>query len=499
MRPGAVPPALACVALPAFPLQLVLREHPGWKDDPVVIVEDDRPLARVLWANRSARAQRIGPGLRFREAQSLLARLRAVPVAEVDTDSAREEVFRLLLGFSPRVEPAPESGGVFWLDPRGLDRLYPGPDSWAARVRSDLAARSLAASVVLGWRRACVLAVARAGASARVLRDPDDEAREADLVPLAALELPPALERELHALGITTFGGFRRLPERGIASRFGMEALALHRFASGKAWTPLRPSLPVRPVRAEIAVDPPDDDRNRLLFAVKGALHGIVDALRRESRGIQAMEIALDLDHAPAHRERIETASPSLDVIRLVDLVRLRLAATELAAPVERVEITVETRRLTPAQLAVLDTPPRRDPAAAAEALARVKAAYGRESVAVARLDDAHLPEARVRWEPVATVPEPRPPLAPDGPLPLLRTLLPFPRPLPDLPRHERESWLGKLGAVEAMHGPDRVEAGWWERPAGRDYFLVETRTGAILWIFQDRARRSWHLHGFVD
>jgi protein ImuB len=225
----------------------------------------------------------------------------------------------------------------------------------------------------------------------------------------------------------------------------------------------------------------------------------MADALRRESRGIQAMEIVLELDHAPAHRERIETAAPGLDVVRLTDLVRLRLSATELAAPVERVEITAETRRMTPAQLAVLEPPPRRDPAAAAEAIARVKAAYGRESVAVARLEDAHLPESRVRWEPVAAVPEARPPLAPDGPLPLLRTLLPVPRPLPDLPRHERESWLGKLGAVEAMHGPDRLEGRWWERPSERDYFLVETRTGAILWIFQDRAGRSWHLHGFVD
>lgn len=495
---NAVTPALACVALPAFPLQLVLREHPGWKDDPVVVVEDDRPLARILWASRAARRHRIGPGLRFTEAQSLLARLRGVPLADVDVDAAREEVFRLLVSFSPRVEPAPEAG-VFWLDPGGLARLYPGPDSWATRVHSDLAARSFAASVVLGWRRACVLVIARAGARPRVLRDPDEESREADEVPLAVLDFPPALQRELHALGVTTFGDFRRLPERGIAARFGPEALSLHRFATGKSWTPLRPVPPERPVRAEIAVDPPDDDRNRLLFAVKGALHGIADGLRRESRGIQAMEIALDLDHAPAHRERIETAAPSLDVVRLVDLVRLRLAATELAAAVERIEITAETRRLTPAQLAVLDTPPRRDPAAAAEAIARVKAAYGRESVAIARIDDAHLPEARVRWEPVTAVPEPRPPLAPDGPFPLMRSLLPVPRALPDLPRHEPESWLGKLGAVEAMHGPDRLEGRWWERPAERDYFLVETRTGAILWIFHDRARRSWHLHGFVD
>jgi hypothetical protein len=30
-----------------------------------------------------------------------------------------------------------------------------------------------------------------------------------------------------------------------------------------------------------------------------------------------------------------------------------------------------------------------------------------------------------------------------------------------------------------------------------RDYFIVRTDNGADLWIFQDLANGSWHLHGF--
>src|SRR6185503_11485222 len=45
---------IACVDVPALPLQLVLREHPAWRDDPVVVVVDDRPQSRTLWLNLAA-------------------------------------------------------------------------------------------------------------------------------------------------------------------------------------------------------------------------------------------------------------------------------------------------------------------------------------------------------------------------------------------------------------------------------------------------------------
>ena len=80
-----------------------------------------------------------------------------------------------------------------------------------------------------------------------------------------------------------------------------------------------------------------------------------------------------------------------------------------------------------------------------------------------------------------------------------MRSLLPRPAPLPDLPAHERERWLGTRGAVTRMLGPDRIATGWWKEPARRDYYFVETKTGEVLWIFLDRTSRRWFLHGIVD
>jgi protein ImuB len=80
-----------------------------------------------------------------------------------------------------------------------------------------------------------------------------------------------------------------------------------------------------------------------------------------------------------------------------------------------------------------------------------------------------------------------------------VRSLLAVPLSLPDPPRHEAEAWLGRKGAIETMFGPARVATSWWATSAERDYYFVETRTGEILWIFYDRVRRSWFLHGRVE
>jgi protein ImuB len=494
------PERIACADLPAFPLQLVLRAHPEWREDPVVVVEDDRATAAVLWANRAARAQRIAPGLRFAQAQSLAARVRAavVPVAEVE--AAVAEVHEVLLRLSPHVEPSRERPGVFWLDPNGLERIHESVERWASRVRAALESLGFTAAVVVGWHPFRALAVARHGPGVRVLAGADAERALAARVPLARLA-GWKLAQDMELLGVATLGDFLRLPRGGVRDRYGQEAAALHDLASGRAWIPFRPELPEEPVRVEVPVEPPDDDPARLLFGLKAALHPAVEEIGARGRGVAALALALRLDHAGTHAERIETAAPTLDVVRLLDLVRLRLCAAKLAAPVEHVTVTLETRPVHARQAALLPVRVRRDRAAAARAIARLVAAFGEGAVARARLVDAHLPEARFLWEPLRELPEAAavPPVEEGEIRPLARNLLHPPAPLPDPPRHETERWLGRHGAVEAMHGPVRVGTGWWDIETERDYFHVETRTGEVLWIFQDRLRRGWFLQGMVD
>ena len=77
---------MACVELPAFPLQLLLQRHPDWAGRPVAVVDRDKPQGVILWVNEHARACRIRTGMRYGAGLSLARTLHAgeVPPAEIE-------------------------------------------------------------------------------------------------------------------------------------------------------------------------------------------------------------------------------------------------------------------------------------------------------------------------------------------------------------------------------------------------------------------------------
>ncbi|HEX2228473.1 MAG TPA: DNA polymerase Y family protein, partial [Candidatus Binatia bacterium] len=97
---------LACVDLPAFPLQLLLKRHPDWVDQPAAVVAEDKPQGLILWVNERARQSGVLPGLRYAAALSLAAGLRAGEVAAKEIAESVSELTRRLMRFSPEVEPA---------------------------------------------------------------------------------------------------------------------------------------------------------------------------------------------------------------------------------------------------------------------------------------------------------------------------------------------------------------------------------------------------------
>lgn len=46
--------------------------------------------------------------------------------------------------------------------------------------------------------------------------------------------------------------------------------------------------------------------------------------------------------------------------------------------------------------------------------------------------------------------------------------------------------------------GPYIVSGGWWIREVHREYHFAESEQGRILWIYFDKKRRLWFLHGEV-
>src|SRR3954471_20652947 len=145
---------LACLDLPALPLQLVWRSEPALRDQPVVVIDEDRPQGQVLWASERARHHGVLTGQRYAHALSLCGGLKARVIPPEQIAQAIVELRTALHALSPNVEVG--EPGTFWLDGDGLDRIFvdgreaPGT-VWGMTIARAIAERDLLGAVVIGF------------------------------------------------------------------------------------------------------------------------------------------------------------------------------------------------------------------------------------------------------------------------------------------------------------------------------------------------------------
>jgi protein ImuB len=491
----------ACTDLPAFPLQLLLRRHPDWRHHPAAVVENDRPGGRILWVNERARAARILPGMRYAAGLSLAGSLRAAEVPAREIRRTVATIARLLRRHTPGVEPAADDPGVFWLDASGLERLHESLADWGAGVRSALGRLGFESTLVVGFLPFGAYALARAGQGLRVLADPEEETAALRRVPLERLAIEPEVRDTLRKLGVRTLGRFLDLPGEGIARRFGAAAHRLHRLASGELALPLQRRQPPEPAVKRLLLDHAETDVGRLLVGIDRLLGAVLEMLASRGQALTRLHLRLVFESRPRRDETLRPAEPTLDAAQLRELLRLRLESARFLDGVVEVVLGAGSAPASRQQLQLFARRPRRNPAAAERALARLRAELGDDAVVRARLQDGHLPEARFRWEQATKVAEARPRGA--GEAALVRRIYGRPRPLPPRQRHEPDGWMLRgleRGPVVRMEGPYVVSGGWWNRTAvHREYHFAETQKGEVLWVYYDRERRRWFLQGRVE
>lgn len=500
-------PRRACIDIPAFPLQLLLREQPSWVDEPVAVVDVDKPKGLVLWVNEVALRAGVLPGHRYGDALSLVPGLRASPVAAAAIAAGAAAVVACLQDFTPDVEPSPLEPGVYWLDASGMEGLFETSEAWARQVRHALAGLGYIAAVVVGFRRFATYAVARAlhGRRIMVFDDPAREEATAMRVPLALAGLPTGVRDALSKLGIKRVGDFVRLPGHGIRQRFGPEAHRLHRFAAGDLDVPVQPTPVVKALAVHRELDYREDSTERLIFTLKPLVDELLETLRQRGEALVELQFELVLEGLPAKREALRPAEPTLASVTVMELVKLRLEAAPLPGPVIALQVEATGQAATRAQLGMWEEPTGRDMAAGVRAIARLRAAYGEDAVVRATAHDRHLPEGHFAWEPLAALPPPRPAIDPTGTL--VRRLLARPLPLPDMPMRGPDGWLLmglEPGPVSRLLGPYRLTGGWWRAPGGtaevqRDYYFVALRRGDLFWVYYDGQHRRWYLHGEIS
>ncbi|HVV87077.1 MAG TPA: hypothetical protein VHE35_28755 [Kofleriaceae bacterium] len=357
---------VACVDVPALPLQLLWRREPAWRTQPTVVVDEDRPQGVVRWASEQARALRVLPGQRYATALSLAPGLRAGVVPPEEIAAAVDELAARLHALSPELTRTGEAvrrhaaegpaatrkaipePGTLWLGGAGLASIYPSATAWGQAIAKVLDELGLLGVVVVGFSRFATCAIARglghqlghspgggersagtsgagagagaragagagagagkpAGATATIVRvfacDADERAT-ARAVPLDRVDVEPTLRDALARLGVTTLGQLVKLPGGGILERFGASAYRLYQLAAGEGWDPLAPEPPPEAVDERVILDELEADAERLSFALKGAVDRLLERLADQRRALTALYLELTLRHAVGHHSR---------------------------------------------------------------------------------------------------------------------------------------------------------------------------------------------------
>lgn len=534
---------LACVNVEALPLQLLLRRNRSWANHPVAVVSRALPQGVLLFVNEQALEMGVRPGMTYAAGLCLTSSLRAGVVSESEIQKQVAALEAALRELTPEVEVSFEEPGVFWLNASGLRPMWPSREAWAFSVHARLQTEGFSASMVVGFTRFGTYALARSLVPAQsslipaqncpeaptrrpeaptrrpeaptqrvvVLESPLDEECLGRKVLLERLGFTPEARDALLKLGVATVGDFLGLPPFGVLQRFGERAFKLHCMAQHPETLPLVPS----PVNEELAqhllLDFAEQDKTRLLFLIKRLIHPLL--LKAASTGEKVIEVVLrfELEGGFCHDEIVRPAEPTKDAPLLSDLIRLRLEAVALPAGVTMLFLKLRTMRVFAEQRELFARKPRRPVDAANRALARIRAELGENAVLGARLRQAHLPEARFAWEPMSRLSSAH---VEHGRLGRLGTLvrrihtaaLPLPcsplscsSPCPSSASDQAVALLQDHLHVPKRSGPYVVSGGWWSREVHREYHFVQTSQGDLLWVYYDRKRRCWYLHGRIE
>lgn len=492
---------MACVSVPALPLQLLLIHHPDWRPYPVVVIDENKPQGLIQWANRHAQRCRIQPGMRYASGLSLSHELRAGCVSEQDIHAAKRDLMRHLFCFSPDIEPSPTEPGCFWLDVSGLLHLYPSPAAWANAVHADILHHGFHAVIVVGFSRFGTYAAARSSRGHRVFLDPADEQAHLRRIPIDTVGFTPSQQSQLIKLGIRTLGAFMNLPPESIRHRLGAEAARIHNLACGDHELPFTPDPMREPPTRILFFDFPETHLARQLPQFTPVLHSICRELSQQGELLASLHLLLVAEDHPQQEESITPATPTLDVQQLASLLQLRLTALRIESGVTEVHLQGIGAPAMHRQIDLFETTPCRDTVAMHQALARLRARFGNDTVVVAQLCDTHLPEAGYRWQPAHHIPAPAPTPACMTHA-LVRRIYTQPIPLPRRHRKHPKDWLpvgAPDGWVEEVIGPYRFSSTWWEHEETRAYYYLRTQSQRWLWTYYDEQTGRWFLQGHVE
>lgn len=385
--------------------------------------------------------------------------------------------------FSPAFEQTTPDTIVFCID--GLTRLYGTPHQIAQAIAQRAGNR-----VNISIADTAEAAILAARNFAGVTVSPD-----LSLLDITTLPLSEEMAEILDSWGIHTLEQLARLPETGIAERFGPAGVSLQRLARGAIHRPLKIFQPESTYHDRIQLDHPVELLEPLLFLITRILNEQCEKLQSHGMAANELTICLELENKTGHIRTLRLPIPMRESKALLKLLQLDLEAHPPKAATIALAISLKPAQPRTIQSGIFlpATPP---PDKLELTLARIRGIVGENNVGVPELLNTHHPHPfqLVNRQPQISDPQPihhrhafryfRPPLAATVEL--------------QNDRPARIAAIGVHGKVLTAAGPWRTSGDWWTAfPWNRDEWDLAL-AGGIYRVYREPNHR-WFIEGTYD
>jgi protein ImuB len=376
--------------------------------------------------------------------------------------------------FTPRVSLEPPQ--ALLLEVEGSLRYFGGRWKFLARLRAELSRLGFEARI------------AEAPAARAALWRARGDCGRLEAQAIAVMGLAPDAAALLAGLGVHTLGGLMRLPREGLARRFDAGLLEQLDQARGEAVEARAFFVPPARFEARLEMPAPVRQAEQTLFAARRLLAQMEGFLAARQAGVRAFTLELLHEDGPASMVEIGLATAGRSAEHFARLLRERLAALSLKAPVEAISLSAASIENLAEQSGSLFSRRAEGQEEWLRLVERLQARLG--SAAVHGLDthEDHRPERAFRHVFLETESFDSREKKKDE---KQQSMSPRPLWLLDPPRRLAE------GEFALLAGPERIESGWWdEAEARRDYFIARTGEASLAWIYRER-EGHWFLHGY--
>jgi protein ImuB len=237
---------LACVDIPHFALQILLKDHPEWRNYPVVLLERDEANGRILDANEAAGELGLGAGMRYGASLGMHPDLKGGVVSPDELEKCRGNVEEALLDYSPHVERSWFQDGLYWLNARGLSAVFSSVRPWLESIESSIAALGYSCGLSAGISRFATFSAARLRPSGQlnIFQDQLKEEQWIKTVPVDLIPMSSDALRLFKRLKLISVADILVIPPDETARRLSLEASRMVRFIRDEGKLPLQYVLP---------------------------------------------------------------------------------------------------------------------------------------------------------------------------------------------------------------------------------------------------------------